>query len=112
MADIKFPLTAKSGDLEIAIGAEEVQSQILLYLSTIKGELMWNTTHGIPFYLFDARKNADRDIALVETELSIQFPYVQFEVTGQLDDNGLLYLLIAWLYQARSDRINLTIEIP
>lgn len=110
---IKYPLEAINGDLVRTNSAEEeITSLILLFLSTVRGELAWDVRLGIPFYLFESRQNIQQDLALFEIALKSAMPSVSFQVFGNLDESGLVYIEIRWVSEENMNGVlNFEFEI-
>lgn len=109
--ELLFPLELKNNDFALVDGDDKVRSRILIFLTTLKGELMWNLSRGLPFYLFESKDNFSRDIATIEAELSVEIPYANFRVTGSIDDEGLITLHINWYSSNSQDNIDIQFNL-
>jgi len=112
MAELMFPLSIERGDFILSENiASQTQSRILLYLTTKRGEMLWNIKRGIPFYLFESVKNISRDLAAIEIDLKSAMPEIDFRVTGELQEDGLVTVSIDWKYTDIANNITFEAEI-
>lgn len=109
--DVQFPLRIANGDIAVVSNEELIKSQILLYITTLVGELVWDRNYGVPNYLFQSRGNIRRDLAIIQTTLQKDIPTAFFNVRGDLDENGLLQIGINWDYNGFEDAINIQFNV-
>lgn len=109
---IAYPLQIENGTLKLSRGYECDRDAIFSVLQTKVGERIERPSYGTPDYVFSAVGSVQPVLGRIEAALTDQIPaLLAIDVSGSINDAGLLDMAIEYSSQEGADTLGLRIRL-
>jgi len=88
ISSISYPLQIENGTLKVSSGSEVVRDAIFNILETQPLERVMQPLLGTRNFVFNSYRDLDIVLENVRQSLETNLSYVNFDITGGIDDNG------------------------
>jgi hypothetical protein len=93
---LAYPLQVKNGSLKLSEDLDTVRDAIFGVLETRPGERIMRGRFGCPDFIFDAVAHPQVVLSRIQVALEEQISDVDFEVNGDIDEDGAFNVRISW----------------
>lgn len=93
---LTYPLQVKNGSLKLSEDFDTIRDAIFSVIETHPGERIIRQRFGCPDFIFEAVAHPQAVLARIQVALEEQIPDVEFEVSGSIDEDGVMSVTIKW----------------